>query len=199
MFYRIRACLHKMWLCGDEGNEIVEFAVSVPLLVVLAVAIFDFGSAFTLKHKLDSAVREGARVAVSHPYPSDPDVDEGCGAPKTICLVREVVANNLQDTVGNTCNLGTATVTHSNYRWTFAAGGGPCSGLSLEVNRGLLNPNTASLPSPFDSTSYKIENTKVTLVYPYQWQFNRAFKLINPSANYLSSTITVSTTMQNMD
>jgi len=37
------------------GAEIVEFAVSLPLLVVVLVGIFDFGSAFNVKHKLDNA------------------------------------------------------------------------------------------------------------------------------------------------
>ncbi len=195
----ILASLQKMRICGVEATEIIEFAVSMPLLVVLAVAIYDFGAGFTLKHKLNNAVREGARVAVSHPYPSDPRIDEGCGAPNPICIVRDVVAGNLRESTGNDCDLGTASSTRVGYAWTFA-GSGACSDLSLVVNRGILNSGTATLPSPpFDSNPYKIENTKVTLVYPYQWQFNRAFRLINPSANYLTSTITVSTTMQNLD
>jgi hypothetical protein len=185
---------------GNEGTEIIEFAVSMPLLVVMAVGIYDFGSGFTLKHELNNAVREGARVAVSHPYPSDPRVNDGCGAPYSICLVRDVVASNLRQSTGKDCDLGTTSGAHgSGYVWTFTGSGG-CGDLVLEVNRGTLNSNTASLPSPpFDSATYRIENTKVTLAYPYQWQFNRAFKLISPSANYLTSTISVSTTMQNLD
>ncbi len=49
-------------LSEDHGSQIVEFAVSLPLLVVLVVGIFDFGSAFTLKQKLAYAALEGARV-----------------------------------------------------------------------------------------------------------------------------------------
>src|SRR5205809_5457764 len=34
-----------------QGSQIVEFAVALPLLVVFVVGIFDFGNAFSLKHK----------------------------------------------------------------------------------------------------------------------------------------------------
>jgi hypothetical protein len=186
-------------LCLSEGTEIIEFAVCLPLLVVLVVGIYDFGSAFTLKHKLTSAVREGVRVASNQQHPANPAANGGCGVPSSICVVRDVVHSSLL--AGNIydCNLGTvsgANIPSGKSTWTFT---GSCSGLTLQVDRGLLNPATASLVSPFDTRPYVVENTKVTLSYPYQWQFNRAFKLLSPTSNYLGSTITVSATMQNID
>jgi hypothetical protein len=55
------------WAGDDRASQIVEFAVSLPLLVLFVVGIFDFSSAITLKQKLTNAAREGARVAAADP------------------------------------------------------------------------------------------------------------------------------------
>jgi len=39
----------------DRGSQMVEFAVTLPLLMVFVVGIFDFSGAFTLKQKLTNA------------------------------------------------------------------------------------------------------------------------------------------------
>jgi hypothetical protein len=71
--------------------------------------------------------------------------------------------------------------------------------MSLKIERGSLNPNTGTLPAPFDTSAYHVQNTKVTLIYPYQWQFNQAFKLLDRNTNYLASTITVTASMQELE
>ena len=48
-------------LGGAEAAAMAEFAVALPLLIVLVVGIFDFGAAFNLKQELNNALREGAR------------------------------------------------------------------------------------------------------------------------------------------
>lgn len=192
---RLVARVAQLW--ETEGTEIIEFAVSMPLLVVLVVGIYDFGTAFTLKHKLSGAAREGARVAASQLHPPNPGVNGGCGAPSSICVIRDVVSSSLIASNGGDCGLGSANGSPAGSEaWTFA---GSCPGLSLKIERGSVNPNTASLPGPFDNNPYVVENTKVTLVYPYEWRFNQAFKLLDSNANYFSSTITVAATTQNMD
>ncbi|MGA7380136.1 MAG: TadE/TadG family type IV pilus assembly protein, partial [Terriglobales bacterium] len=50
-----------------EASSLAEFAVALPLLVVLVVGIFDFGGAFNQKQELNAAVREGARLGASQP------------------------------------------------------------------------------------------------------------------------------------
>ena len=61
--------LSTMWanLRGSEGAEILEFAISLPLLIVVAVGVFDFGSAFTVKQKVGNIALQGARVASNQP------------------------------------------------------------------------------------------------------------------------------------
>src|SRR4051812_42050175 len=46
----------------DRGAAAVEFALVLPLLLVLVFAIVDFGRAFFIKETLNHAAREGARA-----------------------------------------------------------------------------------------------------------------------------------------
>jgi len=181
----------------STGTEIIEFAVSLPLLVVMVVSIYDFGTAFTLKQKLTAAVREGARLASSQQRPLQEATD--CrNAPVSVCMIRDVVASTLTASNVDACNLDTASATYSSgtFTWTFD---GACNGMSLKIERGILSSTTGTLPSPFDTTTYHLLNTKITLIYPYQWQFNQAFKLLDRNANYLSSSITVTASMQELE
>jgi Flp pilus assembly protein TadG len=47
----------------DRGAAMVEFALVLPVLVTLLVAIIQFGSAYNTKLALQAAAREGARAA----------------------------------------------------------------------------------------------------------------------------------------
>jgi Flp pilus assembly protein TadG len=46
----------------DSGASAVEFALVLPLLVLLVFGIFEFGRAFSIQVQLSGAAREGARV-----------------------------------------------------------------------------------------------------------------------------------------
>lgn len=48
----------------ERGAVIVETAITLPLVLLVAVAIFEFGHAFQTWQILTNAAREGARVAV---------------------------------------------------------------------------------------------------------------------------------------
>jgi Flp pilus assembly protein TadG len=54
------------------GVALIEFAFVLPILLVLAMGMLDFGRAFHTKSLLDQAAREGARVAVV--TSPDPDI-----------------------------------------------------------------------------------------------------------------------------
>ncbi|WP_222267572.1 TadE/TadG family type IV pilus assembly protein [Modestobacter marinus] len=49
-------------LGGERGASAVEFALIVPLLVVLVLGIAEFGHAFQVQGTLSAAAREGVRV-----------------------------------------------------------------------------------------------------------------------------------------
>ncbi|HEX7078414.1 MAG TPA: TadE/TadG family type IV pilus assembly protein [Candidatus Eisenbacteria bacterium] len=48
----------------EAGAALIEAAFVLPILLVLAMGMLDFGRAFHTKSLLDQAAREGARIAV---------------------------------------------------------------------------------------------------------------------------------------
>ncbi len=49
---------------SESGEALVEFALVLPILLVLSLGMLDFGRAFHVKGLLDMAAREGCRVAI---------------------------------------------------------------------------------------------------------------------------------------
>jgi Flp pilus assembly protein TadG len=49
---------------AESGQGLVEVALLVPLLVLVLVAVVDFGRIFMVRHVITNASREGARLAV---------------------------------------------------------------------------------------------------------------------------------------
>jgi len=53
--------------CGwksERGVELIETAITIPMLLLIAVGIFEFGRAYQSWQILTNAAREGARVSV---------------------------------------------------------------------------------------------------------------------------------------
>jgi Flp pilus assembly protein TadG len=158
----------------DRAAQIVEFALSVPVLVLFVIGIFDFSGALALKHKLADAAREGARVAAADPAS---DLGNATGIPVSVSDAYQVVDNYLISEKIPDCGLlGTSPTQTTPLIWqspalTGCQGG---TGLVLTIVRGgLTNPNSTACTTPQTSgqtTTYMV-NTCVTLVYPYLWQF----------------------------
>lgn len=51
-------------LAGTRGTALLETALTLPLLLLVSVAIFEFGRAYQTWEILTNAAREGARLAV---------------------------------------------------------------------------------------------------------------------------------------
>jgi len=155
--------------CKDErASQIAEFALSLPLLILFVVGIFDFSGALSLKQKLTNAAREGARVAAADPF-TDLGLPPASGVPASIGDAFQVVDNYLISEKINDCGLeGTApTQTAGTLQWTSPSLGG-CpggTGLQLTVDRGCITPQTNG------QGTINVVNTCVTLLYPYKWQF----------------------------
>jgi len=177
---------------GDaEGSSLVEFAICLPLLVVLVIGIFDFGGAFNQKQILNNAVREGARFGASQPTN---DLCTSCAAPASVDAIRYLVDSYLLSARVNDCGLSAAAVPSSGPPWAYTANTG-CAGntLTLTIDRGVALPETGS------PTVYLLA-TQVTVSYPYQWHFNNVIQLVAPGASFASiSLITTSATAVNMD
>ena len=57
---------------SERGSELIEFAIVVPLFLMLLAGIFDFGMMFRTFEAVTNAAREGARVGVLPGYaPAD--------------------------------------------------------------------------------------------------------------------------------
>jgi Flp pilus assembly protein TadG len=175
----------------DCAAQIVELAVSLPLLVVFVVGIFDFSGAFTLKQKLTNAARDGARVAAAAPAndvgnPSNP-------VPSSVDLAFRVVGNYLEAVNINDCGLTPSTSSvQSGLTWTYTATGGGCptGGLTIAINRGYIFPATsASSPTgctsqPSSGNTVNVVGTCVSITYAYKWRFNSVITLLVPGATY---------------
>lgn len=53
---------------AGRGQALVEFAVIIPIFLLLLVAIFDLGRAVFAYNTLTNAAREGARIAIVNQY-----------------------------------------------------------------------------------------------------------------------------------
>lgn len=49
---------------NERGSALIETAVTLPILLLVSVAIFEFGRAYQTWQVLTNAAREGARIAV---------------------------------------------------------------------------------------------------------------------------------------
>jgi len=167
-------------LRGADGAQIIEFAVTLPLLMVFVVAIGDFGSAVTLKQKLNNAVREGARFGANEPTADLYSTLSAGSAPASVNAIARLVGTYLQAAKLNDCGLATGSWTVSAptapLAWQYTGSSCP---LTLTIDRGFPVPAGSSNNLPKWMIS-----TQVTVSYPYQWQFNRVIGLIAPNANY---------------
>lgn len=93
----------RLFLRSESGAALVEFAIVLPILLVLVFGVVDFARAFYTVNNLTAAVREGARLASTQINP-DPTT-AGSKAAVTTAVTSYVVAfggNNGAPTVTET-------------------------------------------------------------------------------------------------
>ena len=54
----------KRFMRNQRGSALLETAITIPLVLLVSIAIFEFGRAYQTWQILTNAAREGARVAV---------------------------------------------------------------------------------------------------------------------------------------
>ena len=180
----------------NHGSQIVEFAVSLPLLLVLVVGIFDFGNAYNLKQKVAHSSREAARLGSTQTT-----LDLSMASPATILAIRDAVSKDLQNAALSDCGLSTASPTAAGaaapWKWSFTTSCGAAIGnLVITVDRGKVI--TTGMMA--NATPIKVIGTSVTLQYPYKWEFNRVIGFLVPGATYSgTSQIYVTSYMANQN
>ena len=180
-------------LADTRATQIAEFAVALPLLLVMVVGIFDFGNAFNLKQKVTNAAREAAQMGASQPTS-----DLTNATPASVLAIRDLVSNSLQASRVNNCGLGSAAAVAAGaatpWKWSFTASCGAPGNLVLTVDRGYVFTSTVTA----GGTAVKMISTNVTLLYPYKWQFDRVIRLLAPTYIYPGTTqISVTSVMEN--
>jgi len=171
-----------------QGAALLEFAITLPLLVVFVVGIFDFSGAFNQKQKIEQAAQEGAIIAGAQPMS---DIASGNGNPDSLQPVVTAVFNSL--TASGVVPQGTCappvTPKHTppSLKWTYTITGCP-DDLVIVIDRG-------SVPAPCPPPAVC---TKVTVTYPYHWRFSSVIQLLIPGAKYADTPkLTESATVHN--
>jgi Flp pilus assembly protein TadG len=186
----------------DRGSQLVEFAVTLPLLVVFVVGIFDFSGAFTLKQKLTNVARDAARVAAGDPASDVPS--SSTTLPASVADAYQLVANYFTANDLNNCGMTAGSATSSGTTWTFSSSGSGCpgTGLKIIINRGYYFPENSTSVAP--SVTCQLSNlgsqtviaTCVSIQYAYQWRFGNVDTLLGSSVA-LPSTISVTAVAMN--
>src|SRR5690348_13254609 len=137
---RLALLIRRRWR-GDCGAQLVEFAVTLPLMMVFVVGIFDFSGAYTLKQKLTNVARDAARAAAADPAN---DLQSPVSAlPASVSDAYQVVFNYLIANNINTCGMTvnpSIFVTGPGETWTFTSNTNGCvgTGLTIIINRGYI-------------------------------------------------------------
>jgi Flp pilus assembly protein TadG len=188
-------------LCDDRAAQILEFALSLPLLVVFVVGIYDFSGAFTLKQKLTNIARDTARIAAADP--ANDLVLPTTAQPVSVtdayqALQGYLVANKIAN-----CGL-TPPGSPTDLTWTFSAATCTAGVQTFTINRGYYYsslgggalPTTACSNGTVGSGNLAVISTCVSIQYVYQWQFGRVATLIG-STTTLPASITVTAVAMN--
>ena len=183
--------------CRDDGaSQIVEVAVSLPLLVVFVVGIFDFSGAISLKQKLANAVREGARAAAAGPA-NDLGAPGSLGIPVSVGDAFQVVDDYLISAKIDDCGMnGVKPRLVRPLTWqSSSVGGCPGFGVTLTIDRGSFANGCTTQQSLGGGPTQYVVNSCVTIQYPHQWEFSRVIGLLVPSStwagvSYMTTTAT---------
>lgn len=180
-------------LRNTEAAAIIEFAVALPLLVVLVVGIFDFGGAFNLKQELNNAAREGARFGAAQPTN---DISPSNLKPPSVDAIRYLIDAYMQTAHINDCGLSglSEPAQGGGLVWVYTANSG-CSGgaLTLTISRAVPVVVTVG------GSNVVMLCTSIQINYPYQWHFNNVIQLLVPGASYSLGAIPANATAVNMD
>jgi hypothetical protein len=181
-----------------QGAALLEFAISLPLLVVFVVGIFDFSGAFNQKQKIEQAAQEGAIIAGAQPMSdiasttSDPESLH----PVVIAVFNSLAGSGVLPSAGLSCTPPPPVPTRPTppgLAWTYTISN--CSGtpaldnLVITINRGWVSASGPPVAV----------GTMVTVAYPYHWRFNSVIQLLFPGpSSYAATTqLTESATVHN--
>ena len=80
----MRACLRR-WLADQRGSALVEVALAVPLLLLLALGVIGVGRVVQARSSVSAVAREAARVAVLA-QSADEAAEQGLAAGRAVAV-----------------------------------------------------------------------------------------------------------------
>jgi Flp pilus assembly protein TadG len=172
---RGRRLRHGLWR-EQQGTQLLEFALMLPMLLVLAVGTVDFASGFVLKQKLTNAAREGARIGSELNW-----MDFTQPIPNSVQAIRNAVVSYLNNAGVNASAISSTPTKTGATEWTYSGGGA-----QIIIDRAVAIPVTVG-----GVTTMSV-GTRVTVRYPFTWSFAQVIQImIQPPPSY-SNTILIS-------
>jgi Flp pilus assembly protein TadG len=149
----------------EKGVELIEFALVLPLVLIIFVGLLFYGDAWAVKDKLDGAGRDAARVAINDF--NDTTIPQCAGG--TPCSV-QAAASAAVAALGNanidTCGMSPSSAPPAGtgvFAWTYTSGPCASSGASWTMLVERAVPQTIG--------GVDVLTTRITLSYPFAWNF----------------------------
>jgi hypothetical protein len=173
-----------------EGSQLLELALSLPIMLVMAVGLVDFGQAWNVKQKLANAAREGTRIAASAPSfeatsCTIPQASSPCSVQAAADTLKRYMVNAGLDASCITPNSPSSSGSPPS-TWTYTCG----TGLSMSITRPYIFAVSAGA---------QVMGTQVSLTYPYTWTLNKVIGLLGGSSILLPSTLSTTSVMPNLN
>ena len=179
--------LRSSLLHESKGSQVVELAISLPILAVIAIGIAQFSGAYNLKQIINNAAREGARTAGS--LTSQYGDLSNCSGGSCVAPAAESVSNYLQNAgVSPICTFSTTGTSVGTFAWRFTSSSSGCGSAVLLIEQGV----------PIGSGPV-VKSARVTLTYPSRFSMGSLFNMLSPgSSTVMPSTLTSNAIMPDL-
>lgn len=174
----------------EHGAALLEFAITLPLLVVFVVGIYDFSGAFNQKQKIAQAAQEGAIIAAAQPMS---DIQPNPTGPQSLLPVVSAIFNSLVGSgvlSGGICGPPGTVTSPAALTWMYqisnCSTASAADRLTITINRGCVCGSSCASACA-SGPPYSV-GTVVTVQYPYRWRFNSVIELLIPGANFAAVT-----------
>ncbi|MGO9436883.1 MAG: TadE/TadG family type IV pilus assembly protein [Terracidiphilus sp.] len=137
------------WTSEESGSALVEFAVTVPLLIFLLFAVLQGSFAMYAYHYTAYAAQQGARFAMVRGYTASENIASPCGtsAPPNFTIAYDctAVSGDIQNYVQSLGAINPSNLTINSSNWPGLNPDGTSTGCTTHANsKGCLVKVTAS-------------------------------------------------------
>jgi len=117
-------------LGSSRGQTLLEFALVVPVFLMLVFAVMDFGHLFYVEMTMENAVRQAGRYATTGNHLADPN-----NPGQNLSRVNSIIQTVQQAAAG--LNVPTNSITVSSVGGGAGSAGGPGDTVTISVNTGV--------------------------------------------------------------